>query len=495
MEKKIKMEMEKKIKMEMEKKIKMEMEKKIKMEMEKKGKLNKIIEEAGICDARYEVKGMNIWLPYGLKIMKEIDNIIRREVERTGHEEFCFPLLISEDSFKKEAEHIKGFGSQVYWVTHGGKRKLQRKLLLRPTSETAMYPMFSLWIRTHKDLPFKTFQIINTYRYETKQTKPLIRIREIHFFESHTCHKDYEDAEDQIREDLKIMKRVADDLCIPYIANKRPEWDKFAGAEYSLGADSYMPTGKVLQIGTIHQYKDNFSIPYNIKYKDEKGEEHFVHQTTYGMSERLLGAVIMLHSDEIGLILPPGIAPIQVVIVPILFKGKEKKVMNFAETIHEKINDKKVFIDRRDDMTPGNKYYEWERKGVPLRIEIGPRDVEKNSVVLVRRDSGEKKSVSLDVLQKEIGKELEAISKSFYERAKKLMDENIVRIKDVKKETKKKIKRKIVKFNWCGRGDCGHRIEESLDISILGTTGEKEKGRCLWCGKECDMITYGGKTY
>ena len=463
--------------------------------MEKKDMLNRIIAEAGICDTRYEVKGMNIWLPYGLKIIREIDNIIRMEIENTGHEEVYFPLLISEDSFKKEEEHIKGFGSQVYWVTHGGKKKLEKKLLLRPTSETAMYPMFSLWIRTHRDLPFKIFQIINTYRYETKQTRPLLRIREIHFFESHTCHKDYADAENQIREDLEIMKRIADKLCIPYIANKRPEWDKFAGADYSLGADSYMPTGKVLQIGTIHQYKDNFSRPYDIKYKDEKGEEHFVHQTTYGMSERMLGAVIMLHSDKVGLILPPAIAPIQVVIVPILFKKKEKMVMDFTDKIYEKINDKKVFIDKRDTITPGNKYYEWERKGVPLRIEVGPRDVEKNSVMLVRRDNGKKRSVSIDVLRNEIDKELEDIEKSFYERAKALIDENIVRIDRIEKETKRKIKKKIIKFNWCGSEDCGHKIEESLEISILGTTGEKENGKCLECEKECDMITYGGKTY
>jgi len=452
--------------------------------------LNEIIENAKICDLRYGVKGMEIWLPYGMNIRNALDSVVREEMKRTDHGEVSFPLLIPEDYFKKEGEHIKGFSSQVYWVTHGGERKLIRRLLLRPTSETAMYPSFALWIRTHRDLPLKVFQIVNTYRYETKQTKPLLRVREIHFFESHTAHENYEGAEEQVMEDIEIMNRISQKLCLPFLLNKRPEWDKFAGAHYSLGADVSLPTGRVLQVGTIHNYRDNFSKAYEVVYKDEAGEEHFVHQTTYGMSERLLGAILLLHSDEIGPILPPAIAPIKAAIIPILFKGREKGVMEYAELVYESVKDIGVEIDRRE-MTPGNKYYEWERMGVPLRIEVGPKDMEKNSVVLVRRDNREKIFVSFDNIREEMEKALKNIESSLYNEANKLLKGNIVNIDDVNKKTSKK----ILRFSWCGSDDCGHIIEEKLDRPILGTGSEREMSTCVVCKKECDTIAYAAKTY
>lgn len=458
---------------------------------EKAKKINEIMDEAGICDMRYGVKGMYIWLPYGMEIRNRIDSLIRGEMRRTNHGEVNFPLLIPENYFKREEEHIKGFSSQVYWVTHGGDKKLKRRLLLRPTSETAMYPSFALWIRTHKDLPLKTFQIVNTYRYETKQTRPLIRVREIHFFESHTAHDTFEDSEAQVREDMDIMERLGKKLCLPYLLNKRPEWDKFAGAYYSLGADAYTPEGRTLQIGTIHNYRDNFARAYNIKYKDEKGEEHYVHQTTYGMSDRLLGAVILTHSDSTGLVLPPEIAPIKGVIVPIIFKGKEKKVIDFAERLHEVLKGKGFVIDERE-MTPGSKYYEWEKKGVPLRIEVGPRDVDENSVVMVLRDTKEKIKVKVEDMGSRIDEELDAMSERLYKKAEELLKSRIVRIESL---DKRKASRRIVRFSWCGSEECGHTIEEALDMSLLGTGNEKEKGRCIVCHKECDIVAYGAKTY
>jgi len=244
---------------------------------------NEIVEDAKLIDKRYAIKGMNVWLPYGWKLMKNIDKYLINIFEKYNHDEVNFPVLIPEDVFAKETEHIKGFSNEVFWVTHGGENSLDVKLLLRPTSETAMYPMFSLWVRSHTDLPLKIFQIVNVFRYETKQTRAFIRMREIHFFESHTCHVDFEDAERQIAEDLGIMKRLAKKLCLPYVLCKRPDWDKFAGAFYTIGIDSLMPTGRTLQMGSIHQYKENFSRPYNIKYEDENGQHQYAHQTTYGM--------------------------------------------------------------------------------------------------------------------------------------------------------------------------------------------------------------------
>ncbi len=227
---------------------------------------NEIVERANLTDKRYPVKGMNVWTPYGWKIMQAIDSHIRQEFDGTDHQEVYFPLLIPEDQFAKEKEHIKGFDAEVFWVTHAGLNPLDVKLLLRPTSETAMYPIFALWVRSHADLPLKTYQIVNTFRYETKQTRAFIRVREIHFFESHTCHADFEDSERQVKEDFDILTRLASRWCLPYKLLKRTDWDKFPGAFYTVGIDTLLPSGKSLQLGSIHQYRQNFSKPYEIKY-------------------------------------------------------------------------------------------------------------------------------------------------------------------------------------------------------------------------------------
>jgi prolyl-tRNA synthetase len=376
---------------------------------------NEIVELADLCDKRYPIKGMNIWRPYGWKLMNHVDRLIREEMIKTNHQEVCFPLLIPESFFKKEEEHIEGFGKEVFWVTHAGHNQLEERWLLRPTSETAMYPIFSLWIRSHTDLPLKTFQIVNTFRYETKQTRAFIRVREIHFFEAHTCHVDFDDAERQIKEDKEIAHRLLDKLCLPYVFSKRPEWDKFAGAYYTISIDVLMPSGRTLQIGSIHQYRDNFARPYEISYETEKGTHAFCHQTTYGMSERLLGALIGVHGDNKGLILPPEVSPLQVVIIPIIFKGKEQGVLEASKTLHENLLQEglRSHVDDRE-ITPGNKYYDWELKGVPLRIEIGPRDVEKNELIMVRRDSSKKKSVPLKDAEKVIKKELQELERTLY---------------------------------------------------------------------------------
>ncbi|MCD6382836.1 MAG: proline--tRNA ligase, partial [Thermoplasmata archaeon] len=311
---------------------------------------NEIVELSGLVDKRYPIKGMNVWLPYGWELMRNIDRVIREEMKRTSHQEVCFPLLIPKGEFQKEADHIKGFSEEVYWVTHGGSTPLDVPLLLRPTSETAMYPMFSLWVRSHSDLPLKIFQIVNVFRYETKQTRPFIRMREIHFFEAHTCHRDFEDAERQIKEDLEIMENVSKKLCIPYLELLRPEWDKFAGAYYTVGIDTLMPSGRTLQIASIHQYRDNFARAYNITYEDDDGEHRFVHQTTYGMSERLVGAIVGLHGDNRGIVLPPEIAPIQVVIVPIPKKGFRERVEEEARKVKNDLEEGglRVVVDLRD---------------------------------------------------------------------------------------------------------------------------------------------------
>jgi prolyl-tRNA synthetase len=456
---------------------------------------NEIVELADLCDKRYPIKGMNVWRPYGWTLMSHVDQLIRDEMKNTNHQEVYFPLLIPESSFKKEEEHIEGFGSEVYWITHAGLNKLEERWLLRPTSETAMYPIFSLWIRSHADLPLKTYQIVNTFRYETKQTRAFIRVREIHFFEAHTCHVDFKDAEKQIKEDKEIAKKLFDKLCLPFIFGKRPEWDKFAGADYTISIDVLMPSFRTLQLGSIHQYRDNFSKPYNISYETEEGKHAFCHQTTYGMSERILGALIGIHGDNKGLVMPPGVAPTQVVIIPIIFKGKEKQVLSACETLSKNLAKEglRVHLDDRD-ITPGNKYYDWELKGVPIRLEIGPKDVEKNEVVVVRRDTSQKKSISDKLIVKAVKDELISIAKNLYDKAKKILDENQHRVKTV--EETKKLKG-IVELPWCGKEDCALKIENILDGKTLGEPIDEKKcdHPCPICGNESVTWMRYAKTY
>lgn len=458
---------------------------------------NEIVELADLCDKRYPIKGMNVWRPYGWELMTYIDSITRSEMRRTNHLEVCFPLCIPEDLFQKEADHIEGFGSEVYWITHAGHNKLEKRWLLRPTSETAMYPVFSLWIRSHADLPLKTFQIVNTFRYETKQTRAFIRVREIHFFEAHTCHVDFEDAERQVQEDKEIAKRLLHRLSLPFIFCKRPEWDKFAGAFYTLSIDVLMPSGRTLQLGSIHQYKDNFAIPYEISYESEGGSHKACHQTTYGMSERILGAVIGVHGDNKGLILPPKVAPIQAVIIPIIFKGKEEKVLDAIPKVVESLEKKgiRVHVDNRD-ITPGNKYYDWELKGVPLRLEIGPRDVENNQVMVVRRDTAEKIPVPMKDVATNVSDVLETIAERLYKNAEKLLHENMHTITSLEEA---KTLKGIIEIPWCGQDQCALEIEEMLEGNTLGEPIEEEKPikdhTCPVCNKPAISWMRYARTY
>jgi prolyl-tRNA synthetase len=456
---------------------------------------NEIVELADLCDKRYPIKGMNVWRPYGWTLMTHVDRLIREEMFKTNHKEVCFPLLIPESSFKKEEEHIEGFGSEVYWVTHAGLNELEERWLLRPTSETAMYPVFSLWIRSHADLPLKTYQIVNTFRYETKQTRAFIRVREIHFFEAHTCHVDFDDAEKQIQEDKEIAERLFKKLSLPYIFSKRPEWDKFAGAFYTISIDVLMPSKRTLQLGSIHQYKDNFSKPYEISYETEDGAHAFCHQTTYGMSERILGALIGIHGDNKGLVMPPEVAPVQVVIIPIIFKDKSTPVIEACDNLNKKLKERNIrsHVDNRD-ITPGNKYYDWELKGVPLRVEIGPKDLEKKEIILVRRDNGEKRSVSQDSSVKIIIDELNKISQNLYDNAKKFLDKNVFRVQTI--EEAKDLKG-IVELPWCGTKDCALEIENILDGNTLGEPIEdtKIKYTCPVCRKPAKTWMRYAKTY
>ncbi len=445
---------------------------------------NQVIESSELTDKRYPVKGMNIWRPYGWKLMWNIDSETRSHMRRTGHHEVKFPLLIPEDEFQKEADHIKGFDDEVYWVTRAGRNELDIPLLLRPTSETAMYPVFDLWVRSHADLPLKIFQMVDVFRYETKQTRAFTRMREIHFFEAHTCHETSEDAEEQIREDLEIMEDLSRKLCLPNLELKRTEWDKFPGAEYTVGVDSLLPTGRLLQIAGIHQYKTNFAQAYDIRYEDVEGEHRFVHQTTYGMSARLIGAIIGIHGDEKGIVLPPAVAPIQVRIIPITYGEKESEILDYCDDLKERLGSAgfRVDIDDREDVRPGSKFYDSEMKGIPIRVDIGSQELEQKSITLVRRDHGDKKEYGHQEVVERVREECEAMEEDMYSKAEDFLQKNMVDAEDLSDI----VEEKVYRIGWCGSRGCGENIEESTDRHILGTLyqGEEYQGKCLNCGDE-----------
>jgi len=453
---------------------------------------NDVIDRAELADKRYPIKGMNVWRPYGWAIMKLIDGAMREEFDGTGHHEVSFPVLIPETEFLKESEHVKGFEGDVFWVTRGGFNPLDVNLVVRPTSETAMYPMFKLWIRSHADLPVKIYQIVPVFRYETKMTRTFMRVREIHFFESHTAHATFEDAEQQIREDLQINERLMRLLCLPYLVSRRPDWDKFPGSLYSVAADTLLPTGKSLQLATFHQYQDNFAKVYGIRYEDAEGEHRYVHQTTDGMSERILGAVIAVHGDARGLVLPPAVAPIQAVIVPILQKGRQEDLQKEAFRLFLELRERlRVRIDDRD-LRPGEKFYYWEARGVPVRLEVGPEEVVRGVVTAVRRDTGERKELPREGLADRLWSILELMQVHLWERAEKFLRENTTTIGNLE-EAKDGLNR----MGWCGREACGKAIAERTGMSLIGTPFHPEdfEGVCIVCDDATKQVVYAAKAY
>lgn len=457
-----------------------------------------ILEEAEIIDSRYPIKGMHVWLPNGFKIRKNTLNILKDILDKE-HEEVLFPLLIPEDELAKEAIHVKGFEEEVYWITHGGLTELNKKMALRPTSETAMYPMFSLWVRSHTDLPMKFYQVVNTFRYETKHTRPLIRVREITTFkEAHTVHSSREDAEKQVEDAIKIYKEFFDILGIPYLITKRPVWDKFPGADYTMAFDTLLPDGKTLQIGTVHNLGQTFAKTFEITFETPEGQHEYAYQTCYGLSDRVIASVIGIHGDDSGLCLPPEISPYQIVIVPIIFKKGGEEVIEACSEIQKKLKDAgfRVHLDDRD-LRAGKKFYDWEMRGVPLRIEIGPRDLSNNNAVVLRRDNMEKINISLtDDIVGHANNLMEDISLNMRIKAREKMEIQIREIKTIE-EAKESIESEkgIISFAWCGEEACGKEIEEKANVDILGIQEDEISGKCFYCGNEAKFKAFMAKTY
>jgi len=484
-----------------------------------------MVEAAELVDKRYPIKGMDVWRPYGWKTMKLIDSLTHAEMERTEHEEVNFPLLIPENLLEKENALVArlkrareegvdpddlrdedeegGFKKEVYWVKHAGENELDIPMFLRPTSETAMYTMFPLWIRSHKDLPLKVYQMVNTFRYETKQTRSFIRVREIHFFEAHTAHADEEDASRQIDQDLEIVNNIMHDLCLPIIKAKRPVWDTFPGAWYTIGIDAIMPNGRTLQVASCHHYRDQWAKAFDLSYENLEAKQQFCHQTTYGMSERLLGAVVGMHGDENGLIMPPAVAPFQVVICPMIRKNSEVDTVSVANEMAATLRASglRVKVDSRD-IHAGQKYYDWEIKGVPLRLDIGPRDIAQGTAFAARRTGG-KEPIPMDDLPNACKGILNDIARELRKRSTAHMSDVVQPLPDFTEQDGTWIMKgeiedgKIYEIPFDGTDAHAEAIERATSLTFLGdSTDEYETERpCHMSGKMTRRRVILAKTY
>ncbi|HKZ45174.1 MAG TPA: proline--tRNA ligase [archaeon] len=463
-----------------------------------------VVQKAELADMRYNVKGFLVHMPWSVRIMKLMYKYLEDELEKNGHEPIWFPAVIPESFLKKEREHAE-FSAEVFWITEGGSKyeKLEERLALRPTSETAMYTMFSIWLRSWRDLPLKTYQNCQVWRYESF-TRPFLRGREFYWIECHDVFATKEEAEKQVEEDMNTTENTLHKkYAIPFLFFRRPEHDKFKGAVYTFAADTVMPDGKAIQLPSTHFLGQNFSKVFNIKFVDKDKTEKYAWQTCYGPAVwRILGALAAIHGDDQGLVLPPAVAPLKAVIVPIFTKKDEDKVMEEALKIKNLLSKSciDVKLDSRKELTPGWKYNYWEMKGVPIRIEIGPRDISKKQVVLVRRDNNEKIAVKEEKIVETVKKTLDDIQEKLIKKADGNFKNMINDAEDFDK-LKNILEKKggFVRANWCGSVECADNIKEKTGGgTIKGTLfnkNEKVFGNCVYCGKKAEKVVYFAKSY
>ena len=432
------------------------------------------------------VKGLIVLRPDGYSIWESIKESLDKKLKETGHRNGFLPVLIPESLLAKEKEHFEGFNPEVFWVTHSGTSEIGDRLALRPTSETLAYSLFSKWIRSWRDLPLKINFWNSALRAEIKGTKPFLRTSEFLWQEGHTVHATKDEAEKEVADILELYKKtIEEELAVPVVTGKKSEKDKFVGAVYTNTLESLMPDGKALQMGTSHFLGQNFSKPFDVKYLDENNSETFAWQTSWGVSWRLIGGMIMTHGDDKGLVLPPKVAPIQVVIIPIYHSKEDKEnVLQKACQIKDSLsnNDIRVHLDDREQLTPGFKFNDWEMKGIPIRIEIGPKDIAKNQIVLARRHNQTKISLDIDGLTEKTLSELKNIQKEMFDAAKKILDERVVRVSEYQQFKKELENGKMIDCSWCGNQTCEDKIKEETgaDLRVIPSDNTKAE-TCIYC--------------
>jgi prolyl-tRNA synthetase len=446
-----------------------------------------------------QVRGCMAIRPYGFSLWENMQHRLDTRFKKTGHKNAYFPMFIPDSLLQKEVDHVEGFAPEVAWVTHGGNEQLAERLAVRPTSETIVCSLYSKWISSYRDLPVLINSWNSVVRWE-KSTRPFLRTAEFLWQEGHTAHANEEEAEKETLQMLEVYRDfVENDLAIPVIRGRKTEREKFAGAQKTYSIEALMSDGKALQAGTSHNLGQHFAKVFDITYLDKDGQLKHVWTTSWGTSTRLIGAIIMVHGDNRGLRLPPRVAPVQIIIVPIASNKKKEAVLDKANELKTALEEKfRVEIDCRDEYTPGWKFNEWEMKGVPLRLEIGPKDLAKNQVVLVRRDTGEKIFLPEEGLVQAIDNLLEDIQQNMFNQALKFREENTREAKDFDELSQIiKEKRGFVKGYWCGSDHCEVEIKEKTGATFrcIPLQQPQKAGKCVCCGHEANTLVYIARAY
>ncbi len=444
-----------------------------------------------------DVKGFIAIRPYGYAIWENIQKYVDNKFKEHGVKNISMPVLIPESLLNKEKDHVEGFAPEVAWVTVGGGEELEERLCIRPTSETIFSTMYSKWLSSWRDLPYIYNQWCNVLRWE-KETRPFLRSREFLWQEGHTIHETAEEAQKYTLEILDVYADVIENLlAIPVLKGRKTPTEKFAGAEDTYTVETLMHDGRALQAGTTHYFGQNFTKPFDIKFQNRDGKEEYAYQTSWGCSTRLIGAVIMAHGDNRGLKLPPYVAPIQAVIVPIAMH--KEGVKEKAEEIYKNLSKKyRMELDEREQYSPGYKFNDWEMKGVPVRIELGPRDIEEGKCVVVRRDTFEKIDVLISDLEVKLQDILDDIQKNMYEECRKRVSQKTTIATNMEEFTKNLEENQgYVKTMWCGSAECEEKIHELTGAKSRCIPFEKEhiSDTCVCCGKPANTMVVWGRQY
>lgn len=461
--------------------------------------LQEVLMKAELIDYT-KVSGCYVLRPNLYSMWEKAQSFFDGKIKKLGYRNASFPLLIPESLLSKESEHVAGFTPEVAWVTHHGDSEMPERLAVRPTSETIMYDTYKNWIRSHKDLPLLINQWANVIRWEFKNPVPLLRSREFLWQEGHTVFATKEEADKEVRLILDLYAEVFEYLmAIPVIKGVKSEKEKFAGADYTTSLETFLTVGKAIQCATSHHLGQNFAKAFDIKFLDKDEKVKYPYQNSWGFTTRSLGIMILMHGDDKGLVLPPRIAPTQIVIVPILFKDSKDEVLKEANKIKRELSkDFSVHLDDREDYSAGRKFNEWELKGIPLRIEIGPKDLKNEKVTFVRRDNLEKKQIALKEVLKETKEILEKIQEDMFERAKISIEKNTIKPKDYDHFKKAIEDKKMVLAPWCGEKECEEYIKDECNgaKSLNSPFDLKEvKGNCIRCEKKAKHMFYFGKSF
>lgn len=459
-----------------------------------------VVTKAQLADYS-SAKGFMVLMPYGFSIWENIKQHFDKKIKEIGHKNAYFPLLIPERLLRAEEEHFAGFTPEVFWVTHSGNHELGERLAIRPTSETIIYESYSKWVKSWRDLPLLINVWNSVVRAEITSTRPFLRTTEFLWQEGHTVHSTEEEAEKEVMTILDIYTRLTEDqLAIPVLAGKKTEQEKFKGAVYTTTLEAMMPDGKALQMGTSHHLGQKFSKPFEIKYLGTDEKEHYAWTTSWGISWRLIGAMILTHGDDRGLIIPPKIAPIQVVLVPIPYKEADSEnILRETQGLASSLENAgiRTYVDDRTQYTPGWKYNEWEMKGVPLRVEIGPRDIKNKQITIVRRDTGEKSTLPSSSAVVKLTQLLGEIQQTLFDRAKKSLDQLTHKAGDM--DSLKRIleeKGGFVKAYLCDSVTCEDGIKQETGATVRLVPFEtREKGKCVYCGDDDSKMVFLARSY